>query len=1271
LRFLEGGPNIPDKLLHERDAGRVVFLCGAGVSMPHLPSFHSLTEYVIERLKPSPESPAVKALASWNGVEGEPPYNSGTSFDQIFNFLQMEFGRDKINALVAERLSATELTSESHDHHGIVAKISTDTDGKAQIVTTNFDLLFEQVVPNPKRHTPPSFPDLKNGMSLGGITYLHGRLEVSEEETHDYILSSSDFGRAYLVQGWATSFVRQLLDHYTVVLLGYQAEDPPIKYLLQGLRSGQEHVRDRLYAFDKGSPEDVKSKWADRGVTAIPYDGEPDHSNLWDTLRQWAKRADNPLQWRQSILDLAQMGPQHCKPHERGMVMHLINSTTGAKVFADAKPVIPVEWLCVFDKFIRFGRAASRTFGGEEKFDPQLVYGLDSDPQRPEPQTFGSRLPDCEDPINWRPGDESLDYRERFAGSSSSIFSARLKHLARWAASQTHEPTLAWWVARQHRLHPALIDNLVRQVDSSKRLNRDARATWRILLDALTAPSIDPHNLDWFRLRDIVKQDGWSRPTIRLFESIMKPVYEISPPLGVDGASPPQGKWSEVPLRTVFSVDVHFPTTHNEEIDCPDHILPSLFSSFERNLMLGSQLLADIESTGLLLESLYPENETDDDSYISNQGAYLKAFVAFLHRMVELAPSDVRAHVRLWPANDSYFFDKLRLYVWNIEGLFTVDEVVSSLQKLPGEQLWNSQNRRELLFLLRDRWNEMSAGQHHTVCKKLLDERSDLKPIEGYDSEQHHRQRVARAQKWLKLKACQIPPEIEEDYNKLKSSIENWSDDWAISAASSNEMRFGTVEVNSDPSILSKAPIAEIVDLALNHSGRSNFGDFVENEPFIGLAKTSPHRALAALQSKAESGEYPSVFWQQLYTNWPEDAPSNQTRRFYLCMRNLPNEILVELRGSLGDWFKNRFPQLVSEDMDFGFSIFDALLAKLLAEGATATQSAIGDQRRAGVIIYKSRKTINYARNSLVGNVLEGLFRVLESSNLSKNEGIPPELSERMVTLLGAPGEGADHAVSVLCERLPTLIRLDPEWSRRIVTPLLSLDVDTAEAAWSGLLSQPWQYVRNCFSEIKPDFVELPDYLEEWSWDQDDRGTFHNLLVFAAVDPSVEEGLSFDHARDVLRKVPQSGREKVIQVLGRIGSANRDGWSQFVIPFVREAWPQELSYQNEGTTKAWLALLDDTDTSFPEVFSTVKEFLRHVYSMNLSLFRFHHTTGDQEPLTVKFPDDALEMVHRIVPKSATHISFDLSQMLTLLEDVKPEIVSDQRFYRLRELEHRM
>ncbi|MEQ5817685.1 SIR2 family protein [Marinobacter sp. NFXS11] len=1270
MRFLEEGPDIPDRLLQERDAGRVVFLCGAGVSMPFFPSFPNLTKYVIDQLKPSPQSPAYQAFEAWSRPQDEATFSFPMSLDQIFNLLQMEFGREKINLHVAKCLTAKELPPESHDHHGIIARISTDGDGTPQIVTTNFDLLFEAAIPAATRHTPPSFPDLKHGTSVSGITYLHGRLDDSDNTSHDYILSSSDFGRAYLVQGWATNFVRQLLESYTVVLLGYQAEDPPIKYLLQGLNSSYEYARDRIYAFDQGSSEEVGSKWADRGVTPIPYGGGADHSALWNTLSEWAKRADNPRLWRESIINLAQKKPDNCMPYERGMLVHLVNTTIGAKEFADANPAPPVDWLCVFDKNVRYGQPTTRTFGNNETFDPQCAFGLDSDPPRPEPDPLRSQLNDCEDPVNWKHGDESLDYTERLAGLNRPVMSARLRHLTRWAVNQIDQPLLAWWVARQHQLHPAMIEHLDRQIDSSEKLNSESRAIWRNILEALRIPQIDPHNIGWYKIKDMVKKDGWSPSATRFFESVMEPVFAIKPPLGIYLSKPPEGNWSETPLHNILRLQVHFPSTHGESIDCPDQNVRDLYKAFERNLILASQRLADVGGFWLSPKSLYPEHRTDTDAYVSEESAYLDTFVKILLRMAELDPEAIRAHVKLWPKNDPYFFDKLRLFIWNNAEITSIDDVVSSIQKFTSEQLWSPDNRRELLFLLRDRWSETTDRQRSLLCKKLLAANSDLPSDHDFDAKRHHQRRFVRTLAWLQSKGCKLPPDIEDDYSRLKQLIDNWSDEWVQSAASANDMRSGAVQMDTDPSIFDHVPIGDIADIALSEDQRRNPGDFVEPKPFIGLVKASPHRALAALADKASTGEYPWVLWEQLYSNWPEDQPLNQTRRFYAWMRQLPNDVLLAMKGCLGDWFRNRFPSLAARDELYAYSMFDELLAKLISNGAKATPSTILEQRRAGIVVKKSRKTIFYARNSVIGDAMEGLLRTLDSKKDTYPEGIPQEIGQRILGLLNSPGEGADHAVCNVCLYIPWLNSLDPDWTNTNVMPLLSLNRNTAEPAWSGLMSNPWTQVRSFFPQIKSDYIELPLQMEEWGWDEDTRGQFNYWLVLAAVAPSTEDGLSFDDAREILRKVPQSGREKVINALTRIG-ANKDGWNRFVIPFVKEAWPQDLRYQDELTTKAWLALLDDTGASFPDVFNVVREFLRPVYSMSLSLFRFHHMTGEKEPLTVKYPEIVLDMVDRVVAQNATRIPYDLSQILTLLEDTKPEIISDRKFYRLRELEQSM
>ena len=75
-----------------------------------------------------------------------------------------------------------------------------------------------------------------------GILHLHGRLkdvELELQET-DLVLTSAEFGEAYLRSGWASRYIYDTVRAHTVVLVGYEANDPPMRYLLEALEADRE-----------------------------------------------------------------------------------------------------------------------------------------------------------------------------------------------------------------------------------------------------------------------------------------------------------------------------------------------------------------------------------------------------------------------------------------------------------------------------------------------------------------------------------------------------------------------------------------------------------------------------------------------------------------------------------------------------------------------------------------------------------------------------------------------------------------------------------------------------------------------------------------------------------------------------------------------------------------------------------------------------------------------------------------------------------------------
>src|SRR5262249_26107445 len=143
MRFTSDGPAIPHELLLARDQGRVIFFCGAGVSRAkaNLPDFFGLAEKVINGLGVSSDSPARKLIEQARIYERDVGIPGVISADRIFGLLEREFISRDIEAAVAMALrpiSGCDLSA-----HNTLLDLATTPEGIVQLVTTNFDRLFD------------------------------------------------------------------------------------------------------------------------------------------------------------------------------------------------------------------------------------------------------------------------------------------------------------------------------------------------------------------------------------------------------------------------------------------------------------------------------------------------------------------------------------------------------------------------------------------------------------------------------------------------------------------------------------------------------------------------------------------------------------------------------------------------------------------------------------------------------------------------------------------------------------------------------------------------------------------------------------------------------------------------------------------------------------------------------------------------------------------------------------------------------------------------
>jgi len=293
VRFVEQGADIPNELIRAVTDGSATFLCGAGVSFRvGLPSFKTLTEQVYTRLGESSNEEA----AERNAIASK-------EYDRALRSLEKRTHRPGTSSRVRDAVAALLATpSVAFPDHLALLQLSRDGDGRPRLITTNFDTLFERAaraggIPDVPSYAGVSMPRA-GGERDHGILHLHGRIaddRLGLAHT-DLILTSADFGDAYLRSGWASRYIEDRMRLGTLVLVGYSAEDAAMRLLLETLDADRDRFRDLhdIYAIERGTAESA-SVWKAKGIKPIEF---ADFEAIYVTLAEWARYATQPVEYR-------------------------------------------------------------------------------------------------------------------------------------------------------------------------------------------------------------------------------------------------------------------------------------------------------------------------------------------------------------------------------------------------------------------------------------------------------------------------------------------------------------------------------------------------------------------------------------------------------------------------------------------------------------------------------------------------------------------------------------------------------------------------------------------------------------------------------------------------------------------------------------------------------------------------------------------------------------------------------------------------------------
>jgi len=353
MQFTKNGPDIPDALLQAHEEGRVVFFCGAGISRPAgLPGFEGLVDKIYKLNGTMPSDIEQEAIAR-------------EQFDVALDLLERRLPgqRMAVRSKLAEALKPNLRKKGATSTHAALLRLSRSRNGALRLVTTNFDRVFHsaarRIGQKFEAYAAPMLPLPKNSR-WDGLVYLHGLLpeKVDEINLNRLVVTSGDFGLAYLTERWAARFVSELFRSYVVCFVGYSINDPVMRYMMDALAADRMlgEITPGAWALGDCEPgkEDQKTReWAAKGVTPILYEvpaGSYDHSALHETLQAWADTYRDGVQGKEAIIvKHALAKPQDSTQQDNfvGRVLWAISDKTGlpAKRFADFNPAPSLDWL--------------------------------------------------------------------------------------------------------------------------------------------------------------------------------------------------------------------------------------------------------------------------------------------------------------------------------------------------------------------------------------------------------------------------------------------------------------------------------------------------------------------------------------------------------------------------------------------------------------------------------------------------------------------------------------------------------------------------------------------------------------------------------------------------------------------------------------------------------------------------------------------------------------------------------------------------------------
>ena len=1259
MQFIRNGPQVPERLLQAHEDGRVVFFCGAGISVPAgLPDFQGLVRKLYRNLSVTPDSVQKAAICAGQ-------------FDTAIGLLEQGVfgGREKVRREIASILSPGSRPPAATETHRSLLKLGKVPGKGFRLVTTNFDGLFETAIGEEnltvERFPAPAMPNPKERWY--GLVYLHGHLpeKPNESDLERLVLSSGDFGSAYLTNGWAARFVSELLRNYTVCFVGYGINDPVLRYMIDA--QAEDRLRGEspleIFAFGGFASDEEKveeSKWRAKGATPVLYLEEDNHVYLHETLLAWAnmhREGREPF-----VVKHAHSVPQESTQQDDfvGRILWALDDASGgpARCFANLDPVPPLDWLETFSERHR------QTDDGECSGDSSKTVGEFSLICRPCP-----------------PGSMAATMRFVDAGPFRCHWDKVMWPLAHWLVRHLNDPDLLFWlVDGGAQLHDELRSLVEDRLDKLAKLERagDNEELARITRSAPNAVPSPPMRTLWQLLlagRMRARSDGMElhrwldrlnlyglTTSLRLeLRELLTPRISLRKPFG--WTKEERNRATErindlVDSEIVFSDNL----VHHRLKDAISgkghwaHALPQLLMDFTGLLRDALDLMRELGDADERRDlsfihqpsiSAHAQNSDFEDWTVLIE-LIREAWLATLRQ----SPSRAARVAESWWNEPYPLFRRLALFAATESSAVPNRRALDWLLGDERHWLWSIHTEREVMRLL----DSLAPSLGRTMLEEL--EQAVLggptrSPMRDGASTEDWAAIVDR-DVWLRLTKMQnAGAELGLAAQTRLTQIAARNTEWKLAENQRDEFPIwegGFAEmVTGQPAPPLPSDSDELIEWLKLCRNAGRYSHVAEQwKKYCGEHFDEAAVALGAL---AKDGDWLTDRWGEALQAGAED--SNKA-----CAWQCLAPLLIDARDVVLEAFAfdvSRWLQDTATTTEEHQDLFLALAKRLLT--LKHAEDAFTDC------------LVTQAINHPVGIVTQALVRWVFRVKRSDNECLPEEVTAMMDSICNDLSEGFKHGRVMLASQSVPLFRIDPTWTKENLLPHFNWERSDKEArgAWEGFLRAP-RWHPPLMVEIREYFLTTATHYE--ALESRMGRQYVSLLTFAALGSfGSSDVISEDELAAATGALPPEGLHHAARVLVRamkgVRDQHSDYWANRVRPYIKKVWPPQKGKFSAGiVAQAFGELCVAAQGAFPCAFQDVKYWLGSRPENPAYLI---HELSESDHCA-SFPDTALRFLNLvIVGDQPTWLLSDLRKCLEEILKSKPELKSDDAYVRLRQM----